>query len=76
MKPERLEDLGRIRELMERLLSDYDDLQRCCESKHTLDLFVDVYGELDRRHDLHDQLQFLFERLNEIRYIARGDMYE
>lgn len=72
MKPERLEDLGRIRELMERLISDYDELQADCSSKHTREVFVEVYGEDARRYDLHDKLRCLFETLDEIRYIARG----
>jgi len=76
MKPDRLEDLGRIRELMERLLSDYDQLEACCWSKHNQELFVEIYAEEDRRYGLHNQLRFLFERLNEIMYIAKGDLYE
>lgn len=76
MRSERLEDLGRIRELMERLLSDNYDLESDCRGKHTRELFVEVYGEPDRRYDLHDKLRILFETLDDIRYIAKGDVYE
>lgn len=76
MRPERLEDLGRIRELMDRLLSDYEDLKTDCANKHTMDVFVEVYGEADRRCELHCKLRFLFEALEDIKYIAMGDVYE
>lgn len=75
MRPERLEDLGRIRELMERLLSDYDELQDYCNNKHLIDGFATRYGS-HGMDELHTNLRFLFERLDEIRYIAKGDLYE
>lgn len=73
MKPERLEDLGRIRELLEKLLSDYDDLEADCTSRHARGSFVDKYVDEYTLCELHSQLRALFERLDEIKCIARGD---
>ncbi len=75
MKRERLEDLGRIYQLMYLILdADFSPLEECT-SKHTYDSFLEKYKNNDEKlEDLHDWLRFHREKLEEIYYLAMGDI--
>lgn len=72
MKAERIEDLGRIREMLDRILSDCGDLQSMCMGKHTKPRFVETYSG-ERLEDLHDELRWMFDKLQNVLNLAVGD---
>lgn len=76
MKAERLEDLGRIRELLSMLINDYSFLFEKCASKHTIDRFIEEYKDEEKLEELHNKISRLEDRLNEIHYIAIGENYD
>jgi hypothetical protein len=75
MKRERVEDLGRIRVLIEKLMENsLDDLHQQCNSKHTVDPFIDKYLEnSEGLEELHDKIRALNDQIQEIYSIALGD---
>ena len=82
MKRERLEDLGRIAELMRKILRDEYDyvgmnpLEQC-QSKHTIEEFINTYKHNeDKLEDLHNWLRYHKEKLEEIDTIAWGYDFE
>ena len=77
-KSERLEDLGRIRELLSVQLDNFTDRwDDLFDSKHSLDRFYEtVCKNEDKADDLHRFLRFHKEKLEEIYYIALGDIDE
>jgi hypothetical protein len=44
-----------------------------CESKHSIDRFVEKYLEVEKLADLHDWLRWHRMALEEIYYLAKGD---
>jgi hypothetical protein len=72
MKRERVEDLGAIRVMMKGVLDDYDMFNRAT-SKHSMDGFIEYYGNLNHLEDLHDQIRWLNDTLHNILYLAEGD---
>lgn len=68
-KPERLEDLGRIREKLERLLDESIALE--AGSMHD-EYFLNVYKDEDKLDDLYRSLKYLSNELSECLVIARG----
>ena len=81
IKPDRLEDLGRIRELLNFVLQELEDRYgQHLESKHGYEGFVnkinmksDHESGLD---DLHCYLRWHKEKLEDILCIAIGDVHE
>jgi hypothetical protein len=74
MKRERLEDLGRIFEKLCAIIEEDQSPMYRCESKHSVDQFVEIYKDEEKLEDLHNWLRFHKEKLEEIYYIARGDL--
>jgi len=75
-KPERLEALGRIRELMQSICDNLDDKYgQYLDSKHAYESFEDLMlkADQDALNDLHFFLRHHKEKLEEILYIAIGD---
>ena len=72
MKRERIEDLGVIREKLDRLLEDCLPLEKA-QSKHSIDHFCEFYGDSRNMEELHDQLRWLKDELWNIYAIAEGD---
>lgn len=72
MKRERLEDLGRISEKLDKLLEDHNIFNEC-ESKHSLDVFLKKYQNEEALSDLFFSLRSIGSELQEISAIANGD---
>ena len=68
-KPERLEDLGRIREKLEKLFDGSIALE--AGSMHD-EHFLNVYNNEDKLDDLFRSLRCLSNELSECLVIARG----
>lgn len=68
-KPERLEDLGRIREKLERLFDESIALQSgSIHDEH----FLRVYNNEEKLTELFRSLRYLSNELSECLIIARG----
>lgn len=81
MKRERLEDLGRIAEMIRRILREETDIFSFnplveCDSKHTIDNFIKKYNNEDMLYELHNWVRHLKEKLEEIDTIAWGYDFE
>ncbi len=74
-KPERLEDLGRIRERITVLLENFDDKwERHFQSKHSYEDFEKYIKENeDCLYDLHLFMRHHIEQIWEIWAISKGD---
>lgn len=77
-KRERLEDLGMISERLLNLIENQNE--NCpweyCHSKHRYEDFMERYSKTedeDKLYDLHMWLRYIYEEINEIYYLARGD---
>ena len=76
-KPERLEDLGRIREKLELLIQD--SIFENTSSKHGFEMWKKLnhdkeeFGEIEGLEGIFCAVRFLRERLDEIYYISCGD---
>lgn len=76
-KPERIEDLGRIREILSDVINDFDEaLGYYLMSKHSFDEFYKHMQNSDKADDVHRSLRFHKERLHDILHIATGDFDE
>jgi len=76
MKAERIEDLGKIAILLSKLIEQAeDDWGHRANSKHTIDEFLTHYNDSRNLEDLHDQLRWHKEKLEEIYNIAAGFDY-
>lgn len=72
-RPERLEDLGRIREILSVVIEDFDcKLSHHLNSKHAFDDFYTAMKDMDFAEDVHRMLRYHKDRLEEISYIAIG----
>lgn len=69
-KPERLEDLGRIREKLEKIFDDSIALE--AGSMHD-EAFLNVYKDENKLNNLFRSLRYLSNELSECLVIARGD---
>lgn len=76
MKAERLEDLGRIRELLSNIFKQYGCIFDRCTSKHSINEFIQHYKDVENLEELHNSIRYLSEKLSEIHYIAIGENYE
>ncbi len=70
---ERLEDLGRIREKLERLFDESEALE--AGSLHD-EAFMENYKDMDKLDDLRRSLRRLSEKFSECLYLAKGDFKE
>lgn len=68
-KPERLEDLGRIREKLDML---FDECEAIGAGGMHDEYFMATYAKEDRLDDLRRSLRCLTEQLSDCRAIARG----
>jgi hypothetical protein len=68
-KPERLEDLGRIRVMLEQLCDESEALE--AGSFHD-EYFAEYYSDESHLDDLFRSLRYLSERVSECIVIARG----
>ncbi len=75
IRAHRIEDLGRIREILGAAL-ERTDIFKECVSKHTVQPFLDRYSNLGMLQELHDEIRFLGEDLDKIHSIAIGGNYE
>lgn len=75
-KAERIEDLGRIRELLREVLDDHASLFDRCTSKHTVDAFVISCKDYEKVCDVHQAIRDIGDRLNTIHYIAIGENFD
>ncbi len=76
-KPERLEDLGRIREKLDKVINNLeDDWGQYISSKHDYEAFEEhlLDNNNEKIYDLHIFLRFHKELLEEILCIAIGDI--
>lgn len=70
----RLEDLGAVKYALGKLI-DQTEIFSHCESKHSHEIFVERFsGEIgkDRLYDLHDELRFFKNKLDDIYTMALG----
>lgn len=72
-QPERLEDLGRIREKLERL---FDESEALGAGDMHDEVFMERYKDEDRLDSLRLSLKYLHERLRECEFIAKGREWE
>lgn len=69
----RLEDLGVIKEKLNRFFDDYQDLFNMCNSKHDLDDFLVHFNDNRNLEALHRDIRNMKESLYEIADIVHGD---
>lgn len=72
MTRERIEDLGRIAQMLRDYLNE-DSPMDDCTSKHTTESFVAKYSTEEKLEDLHDWLRWHREKLEAIESIAWGN---
>lgn len=72
MTRERIEDLGRIAQMLREMLSQDSPLDHCT-SKHSIDIFIKDYSSEEKLEDLHDWLRWHKEKLEQIEAIAWGN---
>lgn len=77
-KKERIEDLGIIYERLNRIVIDFEEWFAFYNSKHAYEIFQEhmLDKDCDKLEDLHRKLRYLIENLNEVVYIARGEIEE
>lgn len=75
MRRERIEDLGVIKEKLNRILEDCLPLEKA-QSKHSIDHFCEFYGDSRNMEELYDHLRWLKEELWDIYEIAAGEDYD
>ncbi len=68
-KPERLEDLGRVREKLEKLFEQSEALQA---GRMHDERFMEIYEKGDNLEDLYMSLKYLHYELFDCLVIARG----
>jgi hypothetical protein len=71
MTRERIEDLGRIAQMLRDYLKE-DSPMDACNSKHSVDSFIKDYSSEDKLDELHDWLRWHREKLEQIESIAWG----
>ena len=72
-KRKRLEDLGIIREKLNRLDDYFSEFFDRYNSKHAEETFLKDFESEDKRYDLHSNLRSLKYQLDDIIAIAWGD---
>jgi hypothetical protein len=62
--------------LLSNILREFALLFEKCSSKHTTDAFIQYYSDTEKLQDLHDNIRYMSDLLNEIHYIAIGENYD
>lgn len=72
MTRERLEDLGRIADRLYHILRE-DSVLDECNSKHSVDTFIQKYSSPEKLEELHEWLRWHKEKLDDLESIAFGN---
>lgn len=72
MKRERIEDLGVIYQMLVKYIDDNDFVNEC-QSKHSIEGFINRYKGEEKMVDLHNNLRSLHYFLYELLGVARGE---